>query len=80
MSDGADGAGGANTYGMDSAGFASDIDAETEAYMANQKSMFTAEMKAQNKMQQQTTEEEFAQKMNDAAWKTASSAASDKIQ
>lgn len=33
-----------------------------------------------NSIQMQTTEEEFAQKMNDAAWKTASSVASDKIQ
>ena len=56
-----------------------DFGAETSAYMSNQKAMFTAEMQAQNKMQQQTTEEEFAQKMNDAAWKTASSAASDKL-
>jgi len=30
-------------------------------------------------MQQQTTEEEFAQKMNGEEWKTASGAASDKI-
>jgi hypothetical protein len=31
-------------------------------------------------MQQQTAEQQFAQKMNDAAWKFTSSAASDKIQ
>ena len=52
----------------------------TQDYQDAQADMFTAEMQAQNEMQQQTTEEEFAQKMNDAAWKTASSAASDKIQ
>ena len=56
--------------GPDAAGFGANINAETDAYMASQKRMFTAEMKAQNKMQEQTTEEEFAQKMNDAAWKT----------
>jgi hypothetical protein len=39
-----------------------------------------AELAAQNEMQARTTEEEFAQKMNDAAWKTASSAAGDNIQ
>ena len=39
-----------------------------------------AEMKAENTMQTLTTEEEFAMKMRDAVWKTASSAASDKIQ
>ena len=55
-------------------------DDETAAYMDSQEQMFEQEMKAQNEMQAQTTEEEFAQKMNDAAWKTASSAASDKIQ
>jgi hypothetical protein len=48
--------------------------------MAAQQAMFTAEMQAQNKMQAQTTQEEFAQKMNNQAWKTASSAASKKIQ
>ena len=72
--------GGFNTYGPDADIFTSDVDAETTAYMEAQKDMFRAEMRAQNKMQTQTTEEEFAQKMNDAAWKTASSAASDKIQ
>ena len=40
--------------------------------MAAQKAMFGAEMRAQNKMQTQTTLEEFAQKMNNQAWKTAS--------
>jgi len=48
--------------------------------MAAQKAMFTAEMQAQNKMQAQTTQEEFAQKMNNKAWKTVSSGASKKIQ
>jgi hypothetical protein len=71
---------GANTYGMDAAGFAADINAETTAYMSNQKKMFTAEMRAQNKMQAETTNDEFVIKMNDAAWKTATSAASDRIQ
>jgi hypothetical protein len=53
---------------------------ETQAYLVAQRKMYQAEMKAQAKMAQQTTEHEHAQKMNDAAWKTASSAASDKIQ
>lgn len=41
---------------------------------------FSAELAAQNALQAQTTEEEFAQKMNDAAWQTASSAAAGNIQ
>jgi hypothetical protein len=56
------------------------VQARSKPMSAAQQAQFAAEMKAQNAMQQQTTEEEFAQKMNDAAWKTASSAASDKIQ
>lgn len=42
-----------------------DIDSETAQYMQAQSQMFQSEMQAQNQMQQQTTEEEFAQKMND---------------
>ena len=60
--------------------FVPSVGAEEDAYVNAQKVMFGAEMRAQNKMQTQTTEAEFEQKMNDAAWKTASSAASDKIQ
>ena len=56
--------------GPDAEGFGANINAETDAYMASQRKMFTAEMPAKNKMQQQTTEEESAQKMNDAAWRT----------
>lgn len=41
---------------------------------------FSAELAAQNALQAQTTEEEFAQKMNDAAWQSASSAAAGNIQ
>lgn len=43
-------------------------------------SMFSAGMQQQNQMQEQTTEQELAQKLNDSTQKTASSAASDKIQ
>ncbi|ORY68747.1 uncharacterized protein BCR38DRAFT_507935 [Pseudomassariella vexata] len=55
-------------------------DDATASYAEAQKDMFLATMAAMNAMQAQTTEQEFAQKMNDAVWKTASEAASDKIQ
>jgi hypothetical protein len=38
------------------------------------------ELAAQNELQTQTTEEEFAQELNDAAWKAASGVAGDQIQ
>lgn len=56
--------------GLDVEGFGANINAATDACMASQKKMFTAEMQSQNRMQRQTTEQEFAQKMTDAAWLT----------
>ena len=55
-------------------------DSEESSYTRNQRAMFAAERIAQNRMSTMTTEDEFVQKMNDAAWKTAGSSASDKIQ
>jgi hypothetical protein len=51
---------------------------EEISYMAAQKEMFAAEERAQMNMGR--TEEEFAERMNEAAWRTTNSAATDKIQ
>ena len=50
---------------------------EESAYV---KGKLIATIRSQYERQKKTTEEDFAQKMNDAAWRTMSSAASDKIQ
>ena len=53
---------------------------EQSAYFRAQIEALEVEMRAQTEPRRQISEEEFAAIMNDAAWKTASSAASDKIQ
>ncbi|KAJ9498470.1 hypothetical protein H2202_006157 [Exophiala xenobiotica] len=55
-------------------------DTEERAYMAAQKEMFAAEERDQMNMGMGRTEEEFAERMNEAAWRTTNSAATDKIQ
>ena len=55
----------------DAPSFGANINAETEAYMASQRKMFAAEKKDKDKdkIEAQKTEQEFADKMNDAAWR-----------
>ena len=44
---------------------AGDVDSQKAQYMQQQEQTFKSEMQAQNQMQQQTTDEEFAQKMGE---------------
>ena len=55
--------------GPDALEFGVNINAVTEAFMPSQSKMFAAEKKAKDN-QIETIEQEFAAKMNDAAWRT----------